>query len=471
MASLLDLPNELTLSILSEINTIPEEKQRTLKSFSLTCRRFLPFAQDVLLASPCVNINLLHHLADAYCRNESSLSQGRRVTTLEIRSHKQHGCACTRNTGILAIAALEGLRRLLHILPNMHTLLLGANRIQDIVPLHHIFWGDEYIFCTHHGWCKPSKPNPIAGLKIQDYPNLAQRLTTIEFPADWTQLWNGKKQYCLPHRESWALCDYERLTKITVPGRALASVVESIEFPFAFPENLTHLVVSNVSLWDALSYLEFSKDSEHVSNLSKIEIWAREEHAGGRFWGVDRHLIGCTIPRARKDWMAKGVVLDFRYDTCPSQHVRENMLRKERHGRQIIEVQCFAFEARGHFRDARAGAGEESFIAAREHAEWITRHRLTGVEAITDMGDEQDEDSEDESGEESEDENSEDSDDEFVEDSGDESYADTDSEWDGTSEDESDEDSEEEMDEGDGHEPGPRGPLSSQLATLFKRYR
>jgi hypothetical protein len=177
------------------------------------------------------------------------------------------------------MAAQAGLRRLLRILPNMHILLLGANRIQDTVALHYLFWDESGIFCTHHGWCEVRNPNPLARMKAKDLPDLSKRLTTIEFPAQWTQLWNGKAKTYMPWREDWELCDFGRLTKVTLSGQALFSVLESEYLPFASPDAVTDLVVSNIAVIEVPKCLKIIRDSGCFTELERLEVWTHEDRA------------------------------------------------------------------------------------------------------------------------------------------------------------------------------------------------
>ncbi|KAF2828326.1 hypothetical protein CC86DRAFT_437496 [Ophiobolus disseminans] len=197
MASLLSLPGEILLQVVARVSSIPEEKQRTLKNASLTCRRLQPIAQEVLLEEPCVNMYLLPSLTLAYAKNNRP-AQAQRVTTLKIRPREQHGCTCTFQSGQLAVAVLNGLRNLLAILPKVNTLHLGANRMQDIMPLHYMFLDEGNMFCTHHGWMTPDAPNPIASLPNSFYPELSSRLTGLELPSEWARLWNGRTRSYTP---------------------------------------------------------------------------------------------------------------------------------------------------------------------------------------------------------------------------------------------------------------------------------
>lgn len=178
MPSLHNLPNEILLSVLVHIHSISEEKQRTLRNLSFTYKRVRPLAQEVLLQEPCARLHGLPSLVESYTRNDSA-AQARRVTSLEICALQQDGCACAFWTRHTAFRVLKAFKKVLEPLPNLYTLLLGKNRMQDITSLHHLFIDKRTLFCTYPGFTSPFLPNAYPYLDENCWTDLVARITKM----------------------------------------------------------------------------------------------------------------------------------------------------------------------------------------------------------------------------------------------------------------------------------------------------
>jgi hypothetical protein len=122
----------------------------------LTCKHLLPVAKETLLIEPCVQLHRIHALNHQYKKHPELASK---VTTLEVRANDQEGCVCTHQNGIIAYSALRGFSALLRLLPNLTTLLLGANQLKDITPLHFLLAPRGSLFCPDHSFTAPRHPS------------------------------------------------------------------------------------------------------------------------------------------------------------------------------------------------------------------------------------------------------------------------------------------------------------------------
>jgi hypothetical protein len=167
------------LSILLQIPASPEDKQRALKHVSLMCSRLLPIAKEALLCEPYVHFHRIQDLVDKYKKHPNLRPK---VITLEFRADDQDGCTCTYQSGIITASTLQSFSFLVALLPNIKTLLLGANQLKDIKALHFLFMDHGETFCSHHGFTKPFYPwyfnaSPITDLPSHSFPDIARRIT------------------------------------------------------------------------------------------------------------------------------------------------------------------------------------------------------------------------------------------------------------------------------------------------------
>jgi hypothetical protein len=367
-------PNEVLLAILFQITTVPEDRQKALKHVSLASRRLLPLAQEAILAEPCVRIHRIHALIDQYRRYPSLR---RKVTTLEVRGSDQEGCACTYQNGIVTIAALQAFSSLIQLLPNIRTLLLGANQLKDITPLHFLFAPSGSIFCTHHCFTTPSLPNPMASLPSHFYPDVASRIITLELPAVWTQIWR-KDHYHMPFEVFWQLQGFTALKHLTMSFEALCSdlyfqYLDSDLIPF--PESLESLTISNVggavlrTVLELLGYHIVKRN--RGSELRRINIWTHARHhpERGPKNGSDNSDL-CHVLDLTDQILAYVAFVAIHYDGCQSDWIRKTLMARERNGRPMREVEYFGRESRGCF-ERFGKEAEEREMDMKAHETWL----------------------------------------------------------------------------------------------------
>jgi hypothetical protein len=341
---LLSLPDEVLLQILVETPSIPEENQRTLKNIALTCRGFHPIAREALLATPCVRMNLINDLLDLYRKYPTFAMK---PTTLEIRAADVDTCTCGFQAGRAAVAIIIGFKALMQLLPNVHTLLLGANRLKDIPAFHFLFLEKGKIFCSHHSTTFPDQPNPISALPDSFYPDLSGQLKTLELPAEWAQTWNGREKKYHNVYMVWNLNNMASLTHITVPDRALASLWQVTGTAY-LPPTLEKLTVSHVHANEISPLLKQLLDNicesrrQDTPNLRRIDVWT---HGCGQ---ATCHLSDTFyVMKVKETFGTRGVDLHLLGDRGPS--TWQKRLLRERSGRKTGHAQFHGLEARECF--------------------------------------------------------------------------------------------------------------------------
>jgi hypothetical protein len=366
------------LSILLQIPALPEDKQRALKHVSLTCSRLLPIAKEALLREPCVRFHRIQDLVDKYKKHPNLRPK---VTTLEFRADNQDGCTCTYQSGIIAASTLQIFSFLVALLPNINTLLLGANQLKDIKALHFLFMDRGETFCSHHGFTKPFytwyfNPSPITDLPSPSFPDIAHRITTLELPAVWTQQWNKDhyENYRVPR--IWALHGFTSLKHLTMPHYALYGVPlpDDKTYHSSLPETLRTLTISNVDgyrLHHVLWYLNrIIERCRKARELDSIDIWCHDCCAPQKYPAVE-HIYEETQIRVFKDSISKYVAdVGIHYDACHSDWICETALARERKGRPVGELEYFGRESRGLFERFR-GEVERRVAQAKKQIEDI----------------------------------------------------------------------------------------------------
>jgi hypothetical protein len=364
------------LSILLHIPALPEDKQRALKNVSLTCSRLLPIAKEALLHKPCVRSHRIQDLVDKYKKHPNLRPK---VTTLEFRADDQEGCTCTYQSGIIAASTLQSFSFLVALLPNINTLLLGANQLKDIKALHFLFMDRGETFCSHHGFTKPFcpwyfNPSPITDLPSHSFPDIARHITTLELPAVWTQQWNKDHYENYRIARIWSLHGFTSLRHLTMPHHALDGVPHpnNNRYRTPLPETLRSLTISNVDgyrLHTVLVYLNrLVERCEKARELESIHIWCHDRCEPEKYPAVE-HLYEETQIQILKDSINKYVAdVGIHYDACHSDWIRETGLARERKGRQVGELEYFGRESRGLFERFR-GEIERRVAQAKKQIE------------------------------------------------------------------------------------------------------
>jgi hypothetical protein len=357
--------------ILHRVKAIPEDRQRALKHVSVTCRRFRPFAQESLLTEPCVRINRIHALISQYQRYPSL---GARVITLEIRANDQEGCTCTYQNGVVTTAALQGFSSLIRLLPNVNTLLLGANQLKDITPLHFLVVPHGMIFCSHHGLTFPRAPNPLSSLPSHFFPDIASRITTLELPVIWAQEWCKDRYYTL-FNVFWKLRGFTALKHLTMSFGALCSDLDIQRLSHdavPFPESLQSLTISNVErlslLWVMCCLRYYIIEKNRGCELSRIDIWVHGWSCRG---AEGEYVYDNRLIRKLRNLILQYVsFVDIHYDARQSSYIRETLMARERNGRPMGEIEYFGVESRGWFEKFREEAHERDMEAWGQEA-WL----------------------------------------------------------------------------------------------------
>jgi hypothetical protein len=359
--------------ILLQIVALPEDKQRALKHVMLTCKQLLPVAKETLLIEPCVQLHRIHALNHRYKKHPELASK---VTTLELRANDQEGCVCTHQNGIIAYSALRGFSALIRLLPNLTTLLLGANQLKDITPLHFLLAPRGSLFCPHHGFTAPRHPHPIATLPSHFYPAIASRITSLELPVVWTQQWN-KDHYTNSVDVSWQLRGFTSLKHLSLPYPAFYGAINEDDLAnemMPFPETLTSLTISKLCgctlrrlLWCLYVMIVVHNKGQE---LSRIDIWCNKRATPEIYPVVGALHDETQIQDLRNGIMEYVAWVDIHYDEFHSDWIRETALARERNGRKVGEVEYFGRESRGCFERFR-GEVNRRVIEGRAQAEWL----------------------------------------------------------------------------------------------------
>jgi hypothetical protein len=214
--SLLDLPNELLIDILSQSPSTPRQQRHNLVQLTSVCRRLRPLAMEELLLRPAVhrldiwalvrtylkyphlalrvrNLELLNHplykrhsLPDALT---SESAQGSKsafkkacvavVAQTDLFLKRKRRCIAdqqhTYRNGFLAI--------LLMMLPGTTTLYLGTEHIRSCDFLQHIFLNEDGSLPTRSRL--GSVPPPARGYVDDTFAIMASKLQTLELPSRW----------------------------------------------------------------------------------------------------------------------------------------------------------------------------------------------------------------------------------------------------------------------------------------------
>jgi hypothetical protein len=218
LSLVVQLPDELFLEVLDHIPGLPRERQKTIISLSLTCKRFRPICLEKLLVHPVLKLPHVAHLVHRYFLNPVCISK---VQTLEIvsatpttfqthitrgtflvpeKSHIfsnrkfQHFCTniihtCTSSPQKQStwIRHLENysfnayLGVLLAMLPNLQSLLLGPNFLNDYPVFNPLICDRVYErngILLALGTQTPYLDNVLNRLQ--------QNLTSLELPVLWS---------------------------------------------------------------------------------------------------------------------------------------------------------------------------------------------------------------------------------------------------------------------------------------------
>lgn len=350
------LPDELLLAIFSNLSTFPQDHQWDLLNLCRVSKLIYPVAQELRLLKPYLRLSKLNQLTKQY---QSRPDIAARVTSLEIiaphnrrlASQYVNLCRCLAHNlrSTARAVTVEHASILLSILPQLHTLLLGANSLGDLNVFQQLILGPGKTYCQLHNLSGWSESAYFAYNKMGSFAALQKRLRVLELPVQWADFnfspFNWEISHCtgLKHLIAPARALFNRKILADHILDALPTSLEKLTITTSLDHNLPYL------LWNIASTLP----RKNLPLLHEIEIWSLSRNPNPTVSPPSVfHTFGNKYDKI--EYLCKilpntGINVKINYNNDPSRMVVEDASWAARSGR-IRSVDYLALESRGLIR-------------------------------------------------------------------------------------------------------------------------
>jgi len=284
--------------------------------------------------------------------------------------------------------------RLLGLLPHLQSLLLGQNRMTDLILLQPFILGPTRYLCVEHGNTE-IKAQISLRKTLADYAFVVGRIRHLDVPSRWALQPCARKQLPVSRNPGidWNITAFTSLQRLTVPCEALFSVSreeEDMHLFGALPASLkclTMIMKRYFTLHTLLCKLDSHLLDSTLPQLSNIEVWSHECDPNSLL-AYKSEDAGAVSDMCSK-FATRGTRIDVQYDFDVWETIMQEAGREL--GFALETHEYFGLQHRGYFERWKPGVVQRHTEATlerdRETAQRAAERAAAGEESEEDSDD------------------------------------------------------------------------------------